>query len=94
MCKAPEYTIERYYNNDKSPVKSSNPSAGISNSIVKYENGVLKCSFTRDKSLANVDQFYNLTRPTYILVAQGQLSGGNCICKIPKTRSLKLVYNY
>lgn len=60
----------------KSPSKSSNPLAGISNSFVKYENGVLSCSFTRAKSLAGVDHYFNLASPAYLLVAQGELSGG------------------
>ena len=62
--------VVRYYNQGKSPAKQATIN-GISNPTVTYENGVLKCSFTRSANISNDANFYNFANSYYLLAAYG-----------------------
>ena len=71
-------TVEHYRNpNDMDPsqlLSSANRSIGFSNLIVVYANGVLTCSFTRQKRMDNVPGYFDLANSYYLLSATGTLS--------------------
>ena len=64
-----------------------NPSVGLSNSQVSYQNGWLRCSFRRLKSLDTLSQtrktrasfvnnYFDLNMNYYLLAAFGRVFGG------------------
>jgi hypothetical protein len=68
-------TVENYYNDGKSPrlLDGTNPSLGISNPIVSYVNGRIKCSFRRQNKLPNVANYFDTTSmPYFFLTANGK----------------------
>jgi hypothetical protein len=77
VCKSPG-KVEHYYNMGKSPnlLNSANPTVGLSDATVSYENGLLKCTVTRMNSMAGVQNYFDLNNQYYLLVATGPLSGG------------------
>ena len=95
MCKVyqNQASLERYHNSGKSSSITNNPSAGISNLVIKNQNGALSCSFTREKFMDGVDYFTNLNNPAYILMAQGSISGGMYIQYKPINK-VSFLHNY
>jgi hypothetical protein len=76
MCKytsATSSSIENYITNGKtvSLLDVNQPKLGFLNESIVYENGVLKCSFKRMKTMNTVNNFYDLTKEHYVLVATG-----------------------
>ncbi len=71
-------TIKHYYNNNKNApgLLNSNPTVGYSNIAVSYANGMLTCSFNRQKSISNVPNYFDLSNNYYLLMANGQTNGG------------------
>jgi hypothetical protein len=75
-------SVEHNYNIGKSSslLDSRNPSVGISNQSVKIENGKITCSFTREKSLPNINNYFSLTNANYyILHANGRTNSNGMI---------------
>ena len=68
-------SIEHHYNNNnrQSPLMSqSNPAIGFSNMVSSFQNNVLTCSFTREKSMPNVTNYFDVgSQKYYILTADG-----------------------
>ena len=68
-----------YYNSGRTMpqlLDPTNPSIGYSNIQVSSVNGVVTCSFTRAKTLAQTN-YYNLENVTYyLLTARGKASAG------------------
>ena len=76
MCKVyqNEASLERYYNYGKTCALEEHIRAGISNLVIKNENGELSCSFRREKIMTGVEHYTNLNNPTYILMAKGSVT--------------------
>jgi hypothetical protein len=75
-------SVEHNYNTGKSSslLDSRNPSVGISNQSVKIENGMITCSFTREKNLPNINNYFALTNDNYyILHANGRTNSNGMI---------------
>ena len=53
---------------------AKNPSIGLSNIKVKFENGKLICSFKRAKHLPGINNYFDLNNKYYILLALGKLN--------------------
>jgi hypothetical protein len=51
-----------------------NPTLGISNSKVELIDGFLVCTFTREKSMQNKQNYLDLDKKFHILAATGALS--------------------
>lgn len=67
------------YNNeefDSVALLNSNIIIGFSNVVTSYANSIAICSFTRAKLMANVPNYFDLSKQYYILVATGKLSAG------------------
>ena len=67
-------SVEHYFNNGKSPqlMDQANPSIGFSNAKVSLNNNVLTCSFTREKSMPNVNNYLDAgAQQFYFLTANG-----------------------
>jgi hypothetical protein len=61
--------VERLYNEGKSqPLQLSPPTVGISEARVTVENGVLKCSFKREKFVSGAEKYFDLSARSYILI--------------------------
>ena len=71
--------IYHYYNTGKTKptlLDPTNPSIGYSNIQVSSVNGVVTCSFTRAKTLAQ-ENYFSLNNATYyMLTARGKASAG------------------
>jgi hypothetical protein len=66
--------VETYYNDlnlNSDVVSTSNRSTGIFNSNIKLSNSHLICSFSRLKSIPGQENFFDISKPFYILVASG-----------------------
>ena len=78
VCKNGETrkSVEHYYNGNSVQLLDPNdPAIGLSNAIVRIENGKIICSMTRDNS--NLDQKYfdvNAKNP-FLIAAYGRLNG-------------------
>jgi hypothetical protein len=74
-------SVEHYYNSGKSRpslLDGSRPSVGITNPIVKVENEVMTCSFTRAKRFAGLTNYFDISSNKYnILHARGAIISGN-----------------
>jgi hypothetical protein len=57
-------------------MNTANPSVGLSNSVVNINNGWLTCSFSRMISMASQQNYFDLSKPYYILAAYGPISSG------------------
>ena len=69
-------SVEHYYNEGKTTllISNDNPTIGFSNISVSYHNDILKCSFVREKSMKDVNNYFDiLATKYYILVANGEL---------------------
>ncbi len=83
VCKSSEnvLSIEHLYNtadrNTPVPIKDDNLLIGLSNTDIKFENGVLTCSFKRLKAFAGEDKYFSVKETQYyILTAHGLTNGG------------------
>ena len=52
--------VQAFNKGQDKPIRLSNPSAGLSKTSVKLENGHLICSFRREKSLPNIGNYFDL----------------------------------
>jgi hypothetical protein len=66
--------VKRYFNEGKSP--KIQIYSGLSNVLIKNENGILNCKFNRTKTINSISNFYNLNNPYYVLLATGDFDGG------------------
>ena len=55
----------------------NNPSIGLSDINVKYENGKIICSFKREKNLANVPNYFDLKVKYYLFLVKGTQDESN-----------------
>jgi hypothetical protein len=78
-------SVEHYFNSGKSKpslLDGTRPSVGITNPIVKVENGVMTCSFTRAKSIKTVarqlteSNYFDINNQYYLLHARGPINNG------------------
>ncbi len=73
-------SIEHLYNTGYStpvPIKDEDLTIGLSNTEIKFENGVLTCSFQRLKSYSGEDKYFSVKETQYyILTAHGTTTGG------------------
>jgi hypothetical protein len=63
--------IEHLYNRDKSrpdQLVSSNAAIGITEAKISSENGILQCSFKREKFIQGVENYFDLTKSSYHLL--------------------------
>jgi hypothetical protein len=56
-----------------------NETIGISNTKISYEDGVLTCSFSRDKYAEYIDNYFDTNNDHYVLFAHGADSNGYLI---------------
>ena len=80
MCSVSEghSSIQRYYNDGKSPQIQSDPTLGLSNIVITKNNGLLRCQFNRTKHIKTLDgKYYSLFSPYFVLLAKGQMNGSN-----------------
>ena len=61
-------------------MNSNYPTIGLTNSKVSKNNAWLSCSFTRQISIANQQNYFNLNDLYYILAAWGQLGSNGMFC--------------
>ncbi len=68
-------SLLHYYNKGKHPslLLSSNPTVGFTNIKTSYTNGVATCSFTRERKLSNIANYFDLNKSYYILTALGPI---------------------
>ncbi len=66
--------VQHYYNSGQStPELMSNSTVGFSNSQVSINNGLMTCTFTRQMSMPDTKNYFDIsTSPYYLLVASGQ----------------------
>ena len=50
-----------------------NLNVGFTNINVSYVNGILKCEFSRAKSMPNVKNYFDIDKLYYLLFAHGEL---------------------
>ena len=73
-------SVEQLYNNGKEPIllDSNNATTGISNPQVSYNNGIISCSFTRQKTNSKVSNYFDLVnKEYYLLLAKGKVENSN-----------------
>jgi hypothetical protein len=73
-------SVESYYTMGRNGVQyvdSSNPTIGINKASVNYTNGLLNCTFSREKTIANNSFIFDLNQKYYILTVVGSLSGSS-----------------
>lgn len=71
--------VQHYYNTGKSApgyLSPSNPEIGITNAKIEIVNGQVLCSFTREKFINGVNNYFNLNESFYLLIVKGGVSGG------------------
>lgn len=73
--------VEHYYLSDKnlaavSLLNAGQPSIGLSTAVISQANNYLKCTFTRKKA-QNLANYYDLSKPYYLLAAYGFLDDSN-----------------
>lgn len=85
--------VEHYYSTGKvTPgyLKPDDPTVGITDATVTYENGKLFCKFTREKTIEGVNRYCNLNNNNYFLqIVEGQVS--NSIKKFSLLQSPNLM---
>ena len=69
--------VQHYYNpenvQNRAPVLFSNPTVGFSNSQVSINNNVMTCIFTRQMSMPDTDNYFDISTTSYnLLLASGQ----------------------
>lgn len=68
--------VEHYYNPGRTrPVLYSNssPAIGFSDIKASYSNGILQCSFNRTIKMNQTKNYFDLTKPYYLLTASGSV---------------------
>jgi hypothetical protein len=68
--------VQHYWNEGKttpSLLNSNNPFIGLTNVAVVTSNGWLICSFTRQISLSNEANYFDLNNTYYVLAAYGNV---------------------
>jgi len=87
MCQVNGATqiVQRYYNpnNDSypNPILQLNPTMGFSNSQISVNNGVVTCSFTRQMSMPNATNYFDISNTQYfMLVASGPSDSSSRFC--------------
>lgn len=63
-------------------MNSANPSVGLSNQAVNFNNSWLSCSFTRQLSLPAQQSYFDLSKIYYVLGSFGTISNGELVVKI------------
>jgi hypothetical protein len=75
VCKSsPVSSVQHYYTNGNSGISlvdAANPSIGLTNIKVVYNNGMLNCSFTRMNTMSDNSKYYDTKKSYYILTATG-----------------------
>lgn len=81
--------VRHFYNQGYSSIilDTSNPSLGLSNTLVEVQNGVMSCRFTRENTLDNV-RYHNLNSATTFISAAYNTMGAD------PTGKLKFCLNY
>ena len=79
ICKifGSQQTVEHAFNSGKSRpnvLSEQNPSVGLSNIKVQFEDNKLTCSFNRQKSLPDINNYFNTNSSYYILLARGTIN--------------------
>lgn len=68
-------TVQRYYNpssRGSRPVLQVNPTMGLINPIISINNGIVTCSFSRQMTISNADNYFDISNTPYnLLVASG-----------------------
>ena len=68
-------TVQRYYNpssRGSRPVLQVNPTMGLINPIISINNGIVTCSFSRQMTTLNADNYFDISNTPYnLLVASG-----------------------
>jgi hypothetical protein len=83
MCKyvsSTQSSIEHYYNVGKQTelLVSNEPSIGISDPLVSYNNGLLNCSFIREKFMNTNERYFDIrNNSAFILTAYGSDARGS-----------------
>jgi hypothetical protein len=88
-------TVTRMYNSGRQAPQlfdSSDPSLGIMNASISNANGIFTCSFIRQKSNGNYSNYYNLSNPFYLLVAQGNMASGLRTADLQANSPSKLIH--
>ncbi|RNA06657.1 ferric-chelate reductase 1 [Brachionus plicatilis] len=90
-----EKSIQRYFNSGKftpSLLDPRNPEIGISDPRILINNNFMICSFTREKSNPNFQNYFDLNNKFHILSAYGQIgSSGELIQHLLKIPSQNLI---
>ena len=67
--------VQQWYNTGRSTprlLSTSNPTIGLSNTSISTNNGMLNCLVTRQKSIANIENYFDISNTSYnLLVAYG-----------------------
>ena len=86
MCQHDSYhksdKVEHYFNIIEAPpvvLDPLNPTVGLTNTSIIANNGFLTCKFTREKKVAKVINYFDLTNNFYVLGANGAIENGNVI---------------
>ncbi|GFO47869.1 ferric-chelate reductase 1 [Plakobranchus ocellatus] len=70
--------VEASYNPGYSNIPVADPTEGLTVQQVSYDNGILRCEFSKDK-LSSDPQMFNLTEPWYIITARGSTASDGTI---------------
>lgn len=71
--------VEHYFNVKKSTpivLYPSNPTIGLSNSVISVNNDFMTCKFTRLKKNSQVKDYFDLNNKFYVLGASGAIEDG------------------
>jgi hypothetical protein len=80
MCRfsleSQSYSVETYYNivGNSDALTFLNRSIGLLNQTINIDQTYLICTFSRIKKLHNLDKFFDLNYPYFILVSFGPLT--------------------
>ncbi len=72
-------SVEHYFNEGSfSPyhLLKSNPTVGLSEALVKENDGTMKCSFTRQNKIPEVANYFELPGQYNVLLAYGPIVNG------------------
>lgn len=78
MATGSNVTVQHWFNQGQSSkiLLSTNPFVGLSNLKASLSNNILTCSFTRQKLVQNVQNYFDLSKSYYLLMAQGPTNLG------------------
>lgn len=57
-------------------LKEDEPTVGLKNSKISFAQGFLTCSFSRAKIVAGINNYFDLNKNFYLLLAKGPLDAG------------------